>query len=306
MATLDGIQIFAVGKWNGTEFDRVDLDGLVSAFEDEQQAGRLPVKLGHSAPDTEPSRGWIEKIWREGDKLLARIDQVPQEIVDGIKSGAWRHVSVELLKEVQTAAGRSYRWMLDGLALLGAARPAVDVLKPLHESLSSRATGATFAARLAFATALPGDESVSLRRENERLRLALHRQSIDATIESDVRGRVVMAAAREAFRRVFHLTDDASYSRITLHDWRSFAATQPRPPANGPAAYSGGEDSAIAPDAALVAKVRAYVRDNELRHLQLTGERLTFDRAAPLVVREVARSSPGLLRGWLDQPGTID
>ena len=231
---------------------------------------------------------------------------MPEETVQAIREGRYRFCSVELLREVRTAAGRTYAWLLDVLALLGAARPAVDVLKPLHESLSSRNTGATFSARLAFATALPGNESAGLRRENERLRLALHRQSIDATIESDVRGRVVMAAAREAFRRVFHLTDDASYSRITPHDWRSFAATQPRPPANGPAAYSGGEDSAIAPDAALVAKVRAYIRDNELRHLQLTGERLTFDRAAPLVVREVARSSPGLLRGWLDQPGTID
>ena len=62
----------------------------------------------------------------------------------------------------------------------------------------------------------------------------------------------------------------------------------------------------IPPDAELVARTRAYLRENEVRHFQLTGERLTFDRAASMVVREVAQSEPALLRSYIDQPGVID
>jgi hypothetical protein len=303
MATLEGIEIFATGEWNGQEFATADLDDIELGFDEEQLAGRLPVKLGHSAPDTEPARGWISRVWREGDRLLATLSDVPQDVVDGIKSGAWRHVSVELLKGVTTAAGRTYRYLLDGLALLGAARPAVSVLKPLHESMS----GKTCEQRLAFVTALPGRGSDPLRQENARLRAALHRQSIDAVIEGDVRARVVMAAARETFRRLFKLEDDASYARVSPSDWATFRASQRPPPGrDGPACHPGGSDTALLPDGALVERTRQYIRDNDVRHFTLTGERLTFDRAAALVVRDMAARDPALLRSYIDQPGEVN
>lgn len=299
--TLDRVEIFAVGEWNGLPFTSEDLDEMVRGFEAEQQSGRLPVKLGHTAPDTDPARGWLSRVWREGDRLLARIEQVPQEIVDGIRSGAWRHVSVELLRDVHTAAGCSYRWLLDGLALLGSAKPAVGVLQPLHDSVA----GMTFAERWAFSYA-PADDAAALRRENARLRAANHRQMMDSIIEGDVRARVVMAAAREQFGRLFRLTDDdASYARVQPNDWHAFRATQPRPPATGPASFNASLSGA-APDATLVARTRQYMADNALRHLQLTGERLTFDRAAAVVVQELARTEPALLRAYADMPGVED
>lgn len=305
MPTIERAEIFATGTWNGSTFSAEDLDGMVRGFDQEQQAGHLPVKLGHTAPDTEPARGWLSKVWREGDKLLARIEQVPQEIIDGIKSGAWRHVSVELLRNFTTAAGTTYQWLLDGLAILGSARPAVDVLQPLNQ-IVHRGDGAE---RYAFAYSPTPDDSSALRRENEALRARLHRQNIDALVEGDVRARVVMPAAREQFVRLFKLHDDASYARVSPQDWHSFRATQPRPPQPGPATHPLGtapQSRAVAPDAELSARARAYLRENELRHFQLTGERLTFERAAALVVREIAQTEPALLRAYIDQPGVVD
>lgn len=302
MATLDRVEVFAAGEWNGHNFDEDDLDDMVRSFNDEQLSGRLPVKLGHSAADNEPARGWLSRVWREGDRLLATLTDVPDDIVDGIKSGAWRHVSVELMREVRTAAGRSYRWLLDGLALLGSARPAVSVLKPLNESMGD--SGLQCAERLAFVSALPGEDMTRL--ENQRLRAALHRQTIDAMIEGDVRGRIVMAAAREQFKQLFHLNDDVSYSRVQPNDWQTFRATQQRPPNTASLATRTSDWTSAEPDTVLVESTRAYLAANAVQHMQLTGERLTFDRAAAIVARDVARTNPALLRAYLDLPGEVD
>ena len=81
-------------------------------------------------------------------------------------------------------------------------------------------------------------------------------------------------------------------------------ASQPRPLPSGPATHTTEADTipATAPDAALVAKVHEYLRENELRHLQLTGERLSFGRAAQIV----ARANPALLEQWRLMNGETD
>ncbi len=301
MANLERVPIFAAGTHNDKRFDVPDLDTMASSFDAENLSGRLPVKLGHNAPDTAPAAGWITRVWREGRTLFATLSDVSEDVVQGIRDGRWRFCSVELLRDVTTATGRTYRYLLDGLALLGATRPAVDGLAPLHESLSRRARGLTFAEALTFTqpfseTFAMNDETDDLRRENERLRLALHRQAVDAAVESDVRARLVLPAAREQFTRLFRLSSDADYQRVSVGDWCAFRASQPRPPSQGPASRADVPDTfqAPAPDASLVQKVREYLRDNELRHLQLTGERLTFERAATIVTR----ANPALLAAW--------
>jgi hypothetical protein len=304
MATLDRVEIMAVGTWNGTEFTADDLDEMARAFDDEQQSGRLPVKLGHNTPDNDPALGWMTKVWREGDRLLATLSDVSEHALQCIRQGSFRFCSVELLRNVTTAAGRTYRMMLDGLALLGAARPAVEVLRPLHSSLSR---GMRVEQRLAFTREMAsvGEAAADdLQRENARLRAALHRQSIDAAVEGDVRAKLVMPAAREQFARLFRLSTDADYQRVSVNDWHTFRASQPRPPTSTPATRSDGESAsrALSPDVSLVEKTRAYLRENELRHLQLTGERLTFGRAAEIVVR----ANPQLLAAWRVQNGEAD
>jgi hypothetical protein len=306
--TLDAVEVFRAGEWNGQQFTSADLDELVRGFEAEAQGGRLPVKCGHTAPDTDPAHGWIDRIWRDGDRLLARLVQIPAETLAAIRDGRWRHVSIELLRDVRTAAGRSYRLLLDGLALLGAARPAVEGLKPLHESMTR---GARFAERVAFSIPLSRQETdmtdlTDLGAENARLRAQLHRQHIDSVIEADVRGKVVLPAARETFRRMFKLDTDESYTRVSPADWQAFARTQPRPPSSaGATAHSGNSEAGLLPDEVLLARTKQFIRENEVRHFQLTGQRLDFGAAALIVAHDMARTDPTLLRAYLDQPGEV-
>lgn len=305
MAIIDNVEIMAEGVWNGREFRTDDFDEMVRAFEAEQQSGRLPVKLGHNAPDTDPAVGWITRVWRDGDRLKATLSDVAESAVQCIREGRFRFCSVEVLRDVTTAAGNTYRWLLDGLALLGAARPAVEVLKPLHASLSR---GWRVGERFAFTRELPAagaDAALDdLQRENARLRAALHRQTVDAAIEGDVRAKLVMPAAREQFARLFRLSSDADYQRVTVNDWQTFRASARRPPTSAPATHSdeAATFGALPADASLVEKTRAYLHDNALRHLQLTGERLTFGRAAEIVVR----ANPQLLAAWRVQNGESD
>jgi hypothetical protein len=307
MATLQGVEIFQSGIWNGRQFGEGDLDGIVKSFDVLGLGGRIPLKLGHNAEhpltDGQPALGWVERIWREGKTLMADFRDVPSVIYDAIKRGLYKFVSVELLRDVQ-ADTRTIPLVLDAVALLGSDVPAVGTLRDLQSLTLSRLRGAE---RLTFTKTFlevrTVNETDNLRRENERLRAALHRQTIDHAIESDVRARLVRPAAREQFARLFRLTDDASYSRITSNDWREFARSQPRPP-SGPATLPTGEGTPhLAPDAALAERVRERIA----QHFAVTQgrERLDFSTAAAAVVRETARTDPGLLRAWIDQPGEM-
>jgi len=307
MATLAGAEIFATGTHNGLSFGEDDLDAIVQAFDALGLAGRIPLKFGHNVEqpmtDGQPSLGWVERIWREGKKLLADFRDVPAVVYEAIRNGRYKHVSVELLRDVRSDS-RIVPLVLDAVALLGADIPAVGSLRDLQSLALTRLRGTE---RLVFAqafAAVPSDELADLRRENERLRLANHRQAVDAAIEGDVRARLVLPAAREQFTRLFRLSSDADYQRVSVGDWHTFRGSQPRPLPSGPATHTTTEDTVVAtaPDAALVAKVHEYLRENELRHLQLTGERLSFGRAAQIV----ARANPALLEQWRLQNGETD
>jgi hypothetical protein len=303
-ATIEEVQIFGTGRHNGMDFDESDLDEMVRGFQRENLSGRLPVKLGHDAPDTAPAAGWITRVWRDGEKLVAALSDIPDQVMQDIREGRWRFCSIELLRDVKCASGRAYKYLLDGLALLGSARPAVDGLKPLHESMTR--AGLEFEGWLSFVTALPGGGGDWLRAENQQLRAQLHRERIDSLIEGDVRAGVCRPAAREQFKRLFKLNDEGAYGRITPDDWKAFRASQPPGAPRGAATHSNNVDTIGAPDAVLVERTRQYLRDNELRHLQLTGERLTFERAAHIVTHEVARTEPALLRRYIELPGEAD
>lgn len=203
MKRIKGVEVFAVGKWNNRKFTLADLDGMVEAFEDLELAGRLPVKLGHDTHDNEPAQGWITELSRSGEKLLATFDQVPDKLVDDIKAGRFRHVSIELLGDV-THQGRQYKWVPDGVAVLGAARPAVKSLRGLHELVASALPGLAFRERLAFAMKPKAkddddDENADvLRAENALLKQEVIVSKFDAAISA---GRILPADRERFFRR---------------------------------------------------------------------------------------------------------
>lgn len=124
-----GVEIFSVGNWNGTDITSDDLNDMVKAFE-ENKSYQLPLKLGHDKDqkilqnDGYPAAGWIERIYRKGDKLIADFKDIPAKIYQLIENKAYKQVSSEVFFNVDVA-GKKYRKMLAGVALLGADVPGV-------------------------------------------------------------------------------------------------------------------------------------------------------------------------------------
>lgn len=160
---LKDAEIFRTGSWpgsggaSGITFTESDLDGIVSSFAALALAGRIPLKVGHQgkdirSDDTAPALGWIQSVRREGGLLLADIKFTSEKLVQGIKDGAYKFVSAELLHNVK-AHTRLIPWVLDAVALLGATAPAVGTLKDLQASMQSFSRGGLRlrGERLAFA-----------------------------------------------------------------------------------------------------------------------------------------------------------
>lgn len=154
--SLTGAEIMAVGTWNEIPFTAGDLDQIAAAFSGLSLAGRVPLKFGHGLHDTDqpfreglPALGWVDRVYRQGEKLLADFSNIPSVVYDAIRKGMYRFVSVELLKNVQ-AGTRVLPWVLDAVALLGADQPAVGTLKDLQALTMKRGPQLRSSARVAF------------------------------------------------------------------------------------------------------------------------------------------------------------
>ncbi len=142
-ARLDGVELVSVGTWDASTgrctFTPDDLQAAVAAFND-QLVDRPPIKLGHddvnafnaTLSDGEPAFGWIEnvRVSADGNTLVGDLVGIPAKLAEIIPT-AFRKRSVELAFGVRTAAGKVYRCVLTGIALLGAMPPAVKGLADL-------------------------------------------------------------------------------------------------------------------------------------------------------------------------------
>lgn len=147
---MRGAEIFSIGEWNGLKFDDADLDNIVRAFHEFELAGRVRLKFGHndeqSMTDGLPALGWVSRVWKEGGKLLADFVNIPKTVYEAIRSGLYKFVSVELLKDVERN-GRKSPWVLDAVALLGADPPAVSNLSDLQALATMADSGLRYAAK---------------------------------------------------------------------------------------------------------------------------------------------------------------
>lgn len=153
-AVLRGAEILAVGTWNGREFTLSHLEGIVASFDALSLSGRIPLKIGHTGDDVRfddgaPALGWVDRVWIEGDKLMADFKDMPRVVYDAIQQGLYKFVSVELLRNVQ-ADTRVIPWVLDAVALLGATAPAVGILKDLTSLTLARSSGLQCEGRVTF------------------------------------------------------------------------------------------------------------------------------------------------------------
>lgn len=144
MTTVDfrGIALCRAGEWNGLTGKAVvtpdDLAAVVDAYQD-REVDRARVKLGHVSSlndqalgDGAPAFGWVSnpRVSDDGKTLLGDLVDVPRRLGEVVGRG-YKNVSVELRKNVKTPSGKTHPTVLSGLALLGAAAPAVKGLDDL-------------------------------------------------------------------------------------------------------------------------------------------------------------------------------
>ena len=101
------------------DFSETDLDTIASSYDPQQH--EAPIVIGH--PETNaPAYGWIDKLKRVGDRLIAFPKQVSNEFAELVKTGAFKKRSISITPDLQ----------LNHVGFLGAAAPAVKGLKDVE------------------------------------------------------------------------------------------------------------------------------------------------------------------------------
>jgi len=143
--TLQNVEIFATGTWNGDPYTVADLDAMVEASKSLPLTS--PVKLGHSDSqrwfgqgDGAPALGWVQNLRRTGSKLIADLVNVPNALVGLIRNGNYKNKSAEIYwNYIDPADVEKKKWprVLKAVSILGADMPAVTSLEELQRVLMS-------------------------------------------------------------------------------------------------------------------------------------------------------------------------
>ena len=229
--SLNGVELMQAGvEANNLRFTADDLQGIADAHRALGLDGKVPLKFGHNdtqpMTDGKPALGWASNVRVVDGKLLADFTDLPELVYASIKTGRYKNVSVELLKNVQ-AGTRIIPWVLDGIALLGADQPAFGNLADLQALAMTHAMPRLKHESRAHFT-LQADPVAALRAENAVLMARVNQQSVENAIELHIASGQCLPAAREAFKRLFKLQSPADWARVELSDWHQFARTQPK------------------------------------------------------------------------------
>jgi len=126
--SIQGVEVFSAGVCNGDEYTQDDLQEMAQAFNETSSGVRPYIKLGHDddqkilQEDGLPAAGWIERLYVQGDKLVADISDIPKKIFDLIQSKAYRKVSSEIYWNLKVGE-KIYKRFLGAVALLGTDMP---------------------------------------------------------------------------------------------------------------------------------------------------------------------------------------
>lgn len=119
------IEIFKSGthtdsSGRSSEYSPHTLSEISSRYNSQLQTdptAAAPVVKGHPA-DNSPAYGWVERLARRGDKLVAKLRDLQPEFVDEVRKGMFKKVSISLYGDN----------LLRHIGFLGAAAPAVKGL----------------------------------------------------------------------------------------------------------------------------------------------------------------------------------
>lgn len=137
--TIEEVEIFKVGTWNGHTYTEGDLQKIVDNFNELFSTSILkpPLKLGHSKnqkllqEDGYPAAGWITACKKIGDTIIATLADVPRRIAELIRNKAYKQVSCEM-NLGGTWGGKVRDIVLKAVALLGGDIPAVESLADIE------------------------------------------------------------------------------------------------------------------------------------------------------------------------------
>jgi hypothetical protein len=279
------VEIMKVGTWNKRTYAVADLHEIVQSFGELGLSGQVPVGLGHQRKDSEPAEGWITALRVQGDVLVADVQIVNDALIDDIKAGLWRNVSVELALNVQRGK-KKYEYVLVGLALLGAVPPAVQGLRPLSDSVSSIVENAKCEGVLTFSRKIDKDDDDSpLKRENTKL----VQQLIDAKFNAEIAAGRILPNERERFSKRYK--DGA-----TVADAEAWIASAPRPSKGQRQQTRSAEEQVQTyerADVELSARATKLIKELKAQGEQIDLREATF---------RVLRADPDLAKRYANMP----
>lgn len=131
--TQPRIEIFAAGQHRAVDgkawaFDGPALDQIVQTYD--YAANPAPVVVGHPTLDA-PAYGWVKGLQREGDKILADLDEVEPAFAEAVKAGRYKRVSASFYPPDHAGNPTPGSWHLKHVGFLGAAAPAVRGVRPV-------------------------------------------------------------------------------------------------------------------------------------------------------------------------------
>ncbi|MDM5147840.1 hypothetical protein NQX30_05595 [Candidatus Persebacteraceae bacterium Df01] len=105
------------------------LDQIQASYNPDDPA---PVVLGHPTNNDAPAFGWVTKLSRTGDRLVATIRANSAEFMDWVRNGRYPKVSVSLHQRDSTSNPTPGKPNLRHLGFLGGASPAIPGLAPAN------------------------------------------------------------------------------------------------------------------------------------------------------------------------------
>lgn len=146
---IQNLEILSAGTHNASTgkitITESDLDEIVGSFTALQGSNIVKphLKLGHTETQKwfgqtkgVPTLGWVDKVWRNGKKLLANISDVPNALLDMIRAGRYHNVSAEIYHDAAIEKdGKKFSWVLSAIALLGCEMPAAKDLAGIAAAL---------------------------------------------------------------------------------------------------------------------------------------------------------------------------
>lgn len=148
--TIQNLEILSAGTHKASTgrvtVTEADLDEMIKNFSELKGSNvvRPHLKLGHTEAQKWfgqengiPVLGWINRVWRVGNKLLADITDVPDALLDMIRQRRYHNVSAEIFLDFIEVGGRKVRNILSAVALLGTEMPAAKDLAGLANALFS-------------------------------------------------------------------------------------------------------------------------------------------------------------------------